>query len=180
MAYLSLPPTAGTTDISWSLGGDIVSSSTLFEWSGEEGEGTWSATHLIDRASGLFLVKAQESWWDWKSPQLISGGQMVQELSSFMISACQSTQTGTPSPRKLGSGKTWLIWLDDDLFFRTVELVQEPLAVGMDVKKVKTKKESKTFAIFSRRDSPSTSRSMGKRFSWKDPTGSQLTSCLNK
>ena len=52
-AYLSLPPTAGTTDISWSLGGDIVSSSTLFEWNGEEGEGTWSATHLIDKASGL-------------------------------------------------------------------------------------------------------------------------------
>ena len=70
MAYLSLPPTAGTTDISWSLGGDIVSSSTLFEWSGEEGEGTWSATHLIDRASGLLSrilmrlnIPPVDLWW---------------------------------------------------------------------------------------------------------------------
>ena len=55
-AYLSLPPTAGTTDVSWSLGDDIVSSSTLLEWSGLEQEGVWSATHLIDKSSGDLLV----------------------------------------------------------------------------------------------------------------------------
>ena len=60
-AYLSLPPTPGMTDITWSLGEDIVSSSTLFEWSGEEGEGTWSATHMIDKASGNPFVVAPES-----------------------------------------------------------------------------------------------------------------------
>ena len=55
-AYLSLPPRPGSTDISWTLGQDIVSSSTLFEWSGEEGEGTWSATHTIDKTTGSFLL----------------------------------------------------------------------------------------------------------------------------
>ena len=54
-AYLSLPPRPGSTDISWSLGEDIVSSSTLFEWSGEEGEGTRSATHTIDKTPGCGL-----------------------------------------------------------------------------------------------------------------------------
>ena len=39
------------------------------------------------------------------------------------------------SPKKLPSGETLKEVLI--LFFRTVELVQEPLAVDMDVKKVK-------------------------------------------
>ena len=63
-AYLSLPPRPGSTDISWSLGEDIVSSSTLFEWGGEEGEGTWSATHTIDKASGISLSKLKNLYDD--------------------------------------------------------------------------------------------------------------------
>ena len=71
-AYLSLPPTAGTTDVSWSLGDDIVSTSTLLEWSGLEEEGVWSVTHLIDKSSGDLLVRtwllvvinsSVDLWW---------------------------------------------------------------------------------------------------------------------
>ena len=62
-AYLSLPSTAGTTDVTWSLGNDIVSSSTLLEWSGLEEEGVWSATHLIDKSSGDLLVLEPGSLW---------------------------------------------------------------------------------------------------------------------
>ena len=65
-AYLSLPQTPGVTDISWSFGGDIVSSSILFEWSGgeEEGEGIWSATHTIDKASGSDLLSRLKNLHD--------------------------------------------------------------------------------------------------------------------
>ena len=70
-AYLSLPPTAGTTDVSWSLGDDIVSTSTLLEWSGLEQEGVWSVTHLIDKSSGDLLVLEPGSlWWSNSSVDL--------------------------------------------------------------------------------------------------------------
>ena len=70
-------------------------------------------------------------------------------------------------------------WLNFDSLFRTVELVQEPLAVDMDVKKV-TKIRQHLLQSFLYRVSPSTSRSTGNQSSWRGQTGSQLMSCLNK
>ena len=107
-AILSLPKSASSVGLSWSLQSPIpVSQSKVVQWGVEEEEGSWTSTDRVPRDS-------VELWWPNGA-----GAQQLYDLQVTVNSADFWTQHDTATKR---------------VAFRTVQLVQEPLPkVGVEM-----------------------------------------------
>ena len=98
---LSVPSVPSNVGLSWRLGPGLASYTELVFWSGEEEEGTSTSTSRVDKSQ-------VQLWWPNGA-----GDQPLYDLEVAVMS--QDFQTTLDSLAK-------------KVAFRTVELVQEPLA----------------------------------------------------
>jgi beta-mannosidase len=108
-AILRLPAGPGTAALSWSLGPGLGSTTSLVEWAGGEGEHSWQWSTRLPRTD-------VERWW----PNGAVGTQRLYDLTVGVSPADRGSLVDSLTRR---------------VAFRTVQLIQEPLAADIDVKK---------------------------------------------